>query len=69
MRATRDFFIYTGSNSRARTRAGALYYDSLAQRRPLMLTRDDNQILTRVGPGTPMGDLMRHYWQPVMLSS
>jgi phenylpropionate dioxygenase-like ring-hydroxylating dioxygenase large terminal subunit len=24
--------------------------------------------LTRVGPGTPCGELMRRYWQPVCLS-
>jgi phthalate 4,5-dioxygenase oxygenase subunit len=34
-----------------------------------MLTREDNDILTRVGPGTPMGELMRQYWQPVLFSS
>jgi nitrite reductase/ring-hydroxylating ferredoxin subunit len=26
---------------------------------------DENELLTRVGPGTPMGELMRHYWLPV----
>ena len=26
-----------------------------------------NQLLMRVGPGTPCGDLMRRYWQPVAL--
>lgn len=25
---------------------------------------EQNKILTQVGPGTPMGDLMRRYWQP-----
>jgi phenylpropionate dioxygenase-like ring-hydroxylating dioxygenase large terminal subunit len=25
--------------------------------------------LTRVGPGTPCGELMRRYWQPVCLSA
>ena len=25
----------------------------------------DDAMLTRVGPGTPMGELMRRYWQPV----
>jgi 5,5'-dehydrodivanillate O-demethylase len=30
-----------------------------------MLSIEDNEILTQVGPGTPMGDLMRRYWQPV----
>lgn len=29
----------------------------------------DNEILTRVGAGTPMGDLMRQYWLPALLSS
>lgn len=27
-----------------------------------------DQALTRVGPGTPMGELMRRYWQPVLAS-
>jgi 5,5'-dehydrodivanillate O-demethylase len=30
-----------------------------------MLSREDNQKLTRVGPGTPMGELMRRYWMPI----
>lgn len=30
-----------------------------------MLTQEQNETLTRVGPGTPMGDLMRRYWHPV----
>jgi len=30
-----------------------------------MLTVKENERLTRVGPGTPMGDLMRRYWQPI----
>jgi 5,5'-dehydrodivanillate O-demethylase len=30
-----------------------------------MLTREQNERLTRVGPGTPMGELMRRYWHPV----
>jgi len=34
-----------------------------------MLSREDNEKLTRVGPGTPMGDLMRRYWVPVLFSS
>ncbi len=28
---------------------------------------DLNHLLTRIGPGAPCGDLMRHYWQPVAL--
>jgi 5,5'-dehydrodivanillate O-demethylase oxygenase subunit len=30
-----------------------------------MLTREENELLTQVGPGTPMGELLRRYWQPV----
>ena len=30
-----------------------------------MLTAEANERLTRVGPGTPMGELMRRYWIPV----
>jgi phthalate 4,5-dioxygenase len=34
-----------------------------------MLTREENQLLTGVGPGSPMGDLLRRYWMPALLSS
>jgi phenylpropionate dioxygenase-like ring-hydroxylating dioxygenase large terminal subunit len=34
-----------------------------------MLRGQDNELITRVGPGTPMGELMRQYWVPAMLSS
>ena len=30
-----------------------------------MLTAEQNELLTRVAPGTPMGELMRRYWHPV----
>ncbi|AEA26088.1 Phthalate 4,5-dioxygenase [Pseudonocardia dioxanivorans CB1190] len=33
-----------------------------------MLSAEDNEILTRVGPGTPMGELLRRYWMPAALS-
>ena len=33
-----------------------------------MLSAEDDEILTRVGPGTPMGDLLRRYWTPALLS-
>ena len=32
-----------------------------------MLSQQENDYLCRVGPGTPLGNLMRHYWLPVML--
>ena len=34
-----------------------------------MLSREDNERLTRVGPGTPMGELMRRYWIPVAFAN
>lgn len=34
-----------------------------------MTTEKENETLTRTGPGTPMGELFRRYWIPVMLSS
>ncbi|TNC20460.1 Rieske 2Fe-2S domain-containing protein [Amycolatopsis alkalitolerans] len=33
-----------------------------------MLSEENNEILTRVGPGTPMGELLRRYWTPACLS-
>lgn len=33
-----------------------------------MLTREENEVLTRVSAGTPMGALMRSHWTPVCLS-
>ncbi len=34
-----------------------------------MLTKEENELLTRVGPGTVMGDFLRQYWQPILLST
>jgi phthalate 4,5-dioxygenase oxygenase subunit len=34
-----------------------------------MLTAAENERITRVGPGTPMGNVMRRYWQPALLST
>jgi phthalate 4,5-dioxygenase oxygenase subunit len=33
-----------------------------------VLSHDDNVRLTRVGPGTPMGETFRRYWIPALLS-
>src|SRR5688572_10877883 len=33
-----------------------------------MLSSQDNEMLTHVGPGTPMGNLLRQYWAPALLS-
>ena len=33
-----------------------------------MLNRKENELLTRVGPGTPAGELLRRYWHPVAVA-
>ena len=33
-----------------------------------MLTNEENDLLCRVGPGTPMGEVLRRYWLPVLTS-
>jgi phenylpropionate dioxygenase-like ring-hydroxylating dioxygenase large terminal subunit len=34
-----------------------------------MLNREQNTLLCRVGPDTPMGTMMRRYWHPVCASA
>src|SRR6266542_6108855 len=34
-----------------------------------MLNKTDNEVLCRVGPGTPMGNLLRQYWIPALPAS
>ena len=34
-----------------------------------MLTKEENEMLTQVGPGTPAGELLRRYWLPVGVAS
>src|SRR5438105_1949994 len=33
-----------------------------------MLTGEQNELLTRTGPGTPGGEMLRRYWWPVGIS-
>ncbi len=33
-----------------------------------MLNASDNALLTQTGAGTPMGELFRRFWHPIMLS-
>jgi phthalate 4,5-dioxygenase len=33
-----------------------------------MLKQEDNELLTRVGPGMPMGQMLREYWMPSLRS-
>jgi phenylpropionate dioxygenase-like ring-hydroxylating dioxygenase large terminal subunit len=32
------------------------------------MLKEDNDLLTQTGPGTPGGELMRRYWQPAALA-
>jgi len=34
-----------------------------------VLNDTENELLTRIGPGTPMGNLFRQYWQPALMST
>lgn len=34
-----------------------------------MLSQKDNKLLTRITPGTAMGDLLRRYWMPALIST
>jgi hypothetical protein len=29
-----------------------------------MISKEENELLTRVGPGTPAGEMLRRYWWP-----
>lgn len=34
-----------------------------------MLTQSENELFTRVGPGTPAGELLRRYWHPIAVAT
>src|SRR6266542_1852369 len=42
--------------------------DRSSKEGPGMLARDENERVSRVGRGTPMGDTMRRYWIPALLA-
>ncbi|MGH8742397.1 MAG: Rieske 2Fe-2S domain-containing protein, partial [Burkholderiales bacterium] len=33
-----------------------------------MISAEQNELMTRIGPGAPAGELLRNYWQPVALT-
>ena len=35
----------------------------------MALSKEENETLTRVGPGTPAGEMLRRYWQPIALDA
>jgi len=46
-----------------------LVVDESAGGNTMMTSELDSETLTRVGPGTPMGDMLRQYWLPAVMSS
>jgi len=34
-----------------------------------VISQDENELLTKVGPGTPCGEMMRRYWWPIALAA
>src|SRR5438128_821989 len=48
--------------------AGAGCQQAISRRKSMTLTREENERLTQVGPGTPMGELLRRYWHPVAVA-
>jgi len=34
-----------------------------------MITAEENEMMTKVGPGTPAGELLRRYWHPVAIAA
>src|SRR5207248_6029662 len=44
------------------------FWPKVERKEPPMLTREENELVTRVGPGTPMGDVLRRYWIPALMS-
>src|SRR3954468_18386728 len=58
---------------KARTVLSLLSHSAIAEtthepREISMLNKQQNELVTRTGPGTAMGDLFRCYWLPVLLS-
>src|SRR6267142_120111 len=47
--------------------AGASRFMAPSIRSARMISVEQNELVTRVGPGTPCGKLLRRYWQPVAL--
>ena len=33
-----------------------------------MLSAEENELITKVGPGSPMGELARRFWTPILLA-
>ena len=52
----------------SRTRNGWRRYIECAWGGEQVLSKQDNELITRTGRRTPMGEMMRRYWMPALLS-
>src|SRR5581483_453147 len=60
--------LISASHSRSRLRCTSIMRRNAGGGETMTLTLEENELLTRVGRGTPMGELMRRYWLPACLS-
>ena len=66
--STEEFAFHTREYGRWR-RTGENHRGALRlTRNRHMLTREENELLTRTGPGTPMGRYIRRFWVPALFS-
>src|SRR5215831_11508185 len=57
-----------GRGHSSRRTGPVAFWSGTSDRSVPMLSAEDNELLTRTGPGTTMGDLFRRFWMPVLLS-
>src|SRR4051794_14830382 len=59
--------IFIGKRMGKRLENGVVWEQSKKGDRT-MLPAEQNELITRVGPGTPMGETLRRYWMPAAFS-
>jgi phthalate 4,5-dioxygenase len=55
------------SDGAAARRNAQIWYSSGSWSYDAHMKAQQNELITRIGPGTPCGDLLRRYWQPAAL--
>src|SRR5262249_1482594 len=68
IRSARSTWIPWRSRSDTPALEGSVRLNDLRGREK-MLKQEENELITRVGPGTPMGNFLREYWVPALLSA
>ena len=61
-------FFYCGRKQEICSINNWIWFSSEIQQDDVVTTESENNLLTRVGPGMPMGNLLRQYWIPVLQS-